>query len=154
VIKKFGITLTNMTEKLGFLLNSKDPNDHLAAADIYSLFGQANSSTDQYLRFVAEVPTRGKVWLALGRTELTKSDQQNSNPYLAAIFLKNAINAGWKTWESYSYLALSYYRVGDTKNTEAAVVEELKIDPNNEDAKRWTNILLQDKLDKINAEQK
>ncbi len=82
-----------------------------------------------------------------------RADQENADTAFALLALQNAIANGYKMPYSYSYLALAYYRLGDIKNAEAAVVKELKIDPDNEDAKKWTNILLKDKLDKVNAEQ-
>lgn len=148
VIDKFGINLTNMTEKLSPLLNSKDPADYLAAADIYGLFGQIGLANNQYLRFVSEVPTRGKVWMVLGRNELTRSDQENSNPYLAAIFLEKSIANGWVTTESLSYLALAYYRTGQIDRTKEMVKRELEIDPDSTDGQKWLGVLADEELKK------
>lgn len=140
VIQKYGITLENMTQKLAFLTESDDPEDHLAAADIYGLFGQVHWAMDQYLRFLSEVPTRGKVWLALGRMELNRGDQQNANPYRGAIYLEQAIAHKWITPESLSYLALAYYRTGQVDRAKEMVRWELRLDPESTDAHRWLGV--------------
>ncbi len=141
IINTFGIHTENLVQRLSYLTNSKDPDDHLAAADIYSLVGQISLAINQYLKFVSEVPTRGKVWMVLGRIELTRSDQENSNPYLAASFLERAIAEGWRTTESLSYLALAYYRTGQIDRTREMVRQELEIDPNNLDGAKWIGVL-------------
>lgn len=141
IINKFQITRDNIAEKLKYLFDSKDPEEQLAAADIFNLIGRIDLSMPAYLKYVSLRPERGKVWMVLGRTELTKSDQQNSNPYVAAIYLERAIKEDWKTWESYSYLALAYFRTGQIDRAKAAVKEELKIDPENKDGEKWLGVL-------------
>lgn len=141
IIDKFHITNENLVEKLKYLSGSREPGEQLAAADIFNLFGRIDLSMPTYLRVVSQEPSRGKVWMVLGRTELTKSNQQESNPYLAAIYLERAIKEGWKTWESYSYLALAYFRTGQYNRAREAVRQELKIDPKNSDGQKWLGIL-------------
>jgi tetratricopeptide (TPR) repeat protein len=142
VIKKFQITNENVADRLTYLIDS---GDQLAAADVFNLIGRIDLSMPAYLKVVSLWPERGKVWMVLGRTELTKTDQANSNPALAAIFLERAINEGWKTWESYSYLALAYFRTGQLERAKTAVKEELKIDPENPDGQKWLGVLADEK---------
>lgn len=140
IIEKYQITQDNMPSRLSYLTDSKNPEDHLAAADIYGLFGQVNWAMNGYLGFLSEVPTRGKVWLALSRIELNRADQENSNPYRAAIYLEEAIKNKWITPESLSYLALAYYRTGQIDRAKEMVKRELKIDPQSIDGHRWLGI--------------
>jgi len=146
VINKFQITEENLKDKLKILSDSKYPEDLLGAADVLNLAGRVDLSVPLYLQYVSLRPSVGKAWMVLGRTELTKTNQANSNPALAAIFLERAIGEGWKTWESYSYLALAYFRTGQLDRAKWAVSEELKIDPENEDGKKWLGILAEETI--------
>lgn len=137
IIDKFQITRENIREKLQPLELSDRLNDKLGAADLYSLVGFTDLANEIYLKIVAEHPEKGKIWMILGTIELTRSDQENSDPALALVFLQRAIKEGWKTAEAYSYLALSYYRLGQIDKAKEAVKEELKIDKNSTDAQKW-----------------
>ena len=79
--------------------------------------------------------------MILGSMELNKVDQENSNANLALLYLQRAIEAGWKTTESYSYLALAHYRLGNIEEAKQAVYKELKIDKDSLDAKSWLETL-------------
>lgn len=144
VIDKYQITGNNILNKVDFLSTSGKTQDLIAAADICNLVGRVDLSLQFYQKVVSLDSTRGKVWMVLGRTELRKADQANSNPYLAAIYLENAIKNGWKTWESYSYLALAYYRTGQIDRAKAMIKEEARIDPNNPDVKKWQEIIVEE----------
>lgn len=141
VIQQFQITDTNVYDKLQPLLQSDRLLDKLAGADVLNLIGRVDLSTQEYLRMVLRWPQRGKIWMVLGRTELTRADVENSNPGIAAVYLERAIEEGWKTWESYSYLVLAYYRMGDLDMAEKAATKELRLDRNNLDAQEWQQIL-------------
>lgn len=141
VISRFAITSDNVHEKLRPLLDSPFIGERLAGADLLNLVGRVDLSTFEYLRIVSRWPERGKVWMVLGRTELMRADAENSNPALAAIYLERALKEGWKTWESYSYLALAYYRLGDLDRAEDAVEKELRLDPESLDGKEWLGII-------------
>lgn len=145
VIKKFQITSDNAGQKLSYLLKSPDPDDQLAGADLLVLMGRMDLAMPAYMKVVVQWPERGKVWLVMGKIELERGDQENLNPALALLYIQQAIKAGWKTPESYSYLALAYYRLGDLKKTEEAVNQELKIDPKNEDGLKWLKTLAEEK---------
>ena len=144
IIDKYRITNDNLIDRTKFLFNSKFSEDRLTAADIYNLVGKFDLSIPAYQQFVSEDPTRGKAWMVLGRTELTKSDQVNSNPHLAALFLERALKEGWKTWETYSYLALAYYRTGQLERAKEMVNKEEKLDPSNLDVLAWKKIIKED----------
>jgi Tfp pilus assembly protein PilF len=144
VIDKYQITNDNILSKIDFLSTSGKTQDLIAAADICNLVGRVDLSMQFYQKVVSLDPTRGKVWMVLGRTELRKADQANSNPYLAAIYLENAIKNGWGTWESYSYLALAYLRTGQLARTKEMVKKEMEIEPNNPDVKKWQEIIAEE----------
>jgi tetratricopeptide (TPR) repeat protein len=148
IVEKFQITKDNIRDRLSHLESSSNMDDVLGVADLYSLVGLSDFATEVYLRIVSEYPNRGKIWMILGGIELKKVDQQSSNPALALIYLQNAINAGWKTPESYSYLALAHYRIGNTDKAKEAVDKQLKIDPNNQDGKKWLEVFAEDELKK------
>lgn len=151
VIDKFRITPENIDERLSSLIKSSRAKDKLNAADIFNLIGQTKKSIPLYLQYLSLRPGDGEIWFILGRTELRKVDQSNSNPSLAVIFLQNAIDNGWVTWESYSYLALAYYRIGDMEQVKSAVKKELKISPNGNDAQKWVKIINDEEM-KLNNE--
>jgi hypothetical protein len=96
-----------------------------------------------YLKVVSERPFMGKVWYALGSTELNKSKIAvfNSNPNLALIYLQQALSAGWVTADTYSYIALAYYRLHEYDKARWAVKEELKINPESMDGQKWLGTL-------------
>jgi hypothetical protein len=141
LIAELGINENNLPDKLAFLTNSSSSHDMIAGADIFNLFGRFDLSAPVYMKFVSLWPQRGKVWMVMGRTELMRSDQGNSNPFLAALYLEKAIDEGWKTWESYSFLALAYYRTEQYDRARWAVNKELALDPGNEDGQKWLGIL-------------
>lgn len=141
LIDKYQIKSENLTQKLSYLTDSKNPEDQLSGADILNLVGRFDLSLPVYMKVVSSRPDMGKVWLVLGRTELMKSDQENSDPYLGALYLERAIAEGWKTWEAYSFLALAYYRTDQIDRAKKAVDMELKIDPRSEDGLKWLEIL-------------
>lgn len=153
IIDKYRITKDNVRDKFKFLEESSRIDDKLGVADLYSLVGFYDLASEVYLKIVSEHPERGKIWMILGSMELTKSDQENSNPSLALIYLQRAIETGWKTPEAYSYLALAYYRLGETEKAKDAVKKELKIDPDNMDGKSWLETFAEDELKQQNGEQ-
>lgn len=152
IIDKYRITKDNIRDRLRFLEESPRIDDKLGVADLYSLVGFYDLASEIYLNIVSEHPERGKIWMILGSMELTKSDQENSNPSLALIYLQRAIETGWKTPEAYSYLALAYYRLGETEKAKEAVKKELKIDPDNTDGKSWLATFAEDELKQKNGE--
>lgn len=152
VIDKFYINKDNIKERLRFLEESHRVDDQLSAADLYSLVGFYDLASELYLKIVRDYPERGKIWMILGSIELSKSDQSKSNPALALMYLERAIKEGWKTPESYSNLALAYYRLGDIESAKEAVKKELKIDPDSIDGKNWLEIFATNELKQKNGE--
>lgn len=141
VISRFQISSDTILDRLNFLSESDNPEDLLAAADILNLIGAVNYSMPYYMKFLSLKPHVGPVWFVLGKTELMKANQESSNPNLAVLYLERAIQEGWKTWESYSFLALGYLRTGQLSKAREAAYNELRIDPKNEDGKKWIKIL-------------
>lgn len=144
VIDKYMITYQNAPEKLKYLINSIDISDKMNAADLMNLIGRVDISIPLYLQYLSQRPESGEIWFVLGRTELLKADQSNSNPSLAIIYLENAIKYGWTRWETYSYLALAYRRTNQLERMKESIHKELQMVPDSEDAKRWVKILAED----------
>ena len=141
IIDKFKITPESAPEKLSYLIESDYARDKLNAADVLNLVGRTDVSIPLYLQYLSLKPGNGEIWFVLGRTELTKANQIDSNPSLAAVYLERAIDNGWKTWQSYSYLALAYYRTNQFERMKDAVNKELKITPDSQDAKDWIDVI-------------
>ncbi len=137
VITKHQITIDNVHEKIAKISAPDGYEDLVGAADIYSMIGMGKEATDLYLKIVSKWPEKGKIWMVLGRIELTRSDQENSNAALALTFMQKAIDAGWKTPESYSYLALAYFKTGDLAKAREMVEKEKEIYPESQDVKDW-----------------
>jgi tetratricopeptide (TPR) repeat protein len=141
IIKKYGINWQNIYSRLSYLSQSADLNDQLTSADLFNLAGQNDLAENGYLKYLVSNPDNGKVWYALGSTELNKEDQSKSNANAALLFLNQAVRVGWKTPDTYSFLALAYYRLGELDKAKEAAVAELKIDPENEDGHKWISII-------------
>lgn len=137
VINKFGITPANAQARFSALTASSDPEDQVAAGDIFALMGQTDWALSSYVRAVAQRPDWGKIWFIMGRVELKRPDQSNADPALGLSYVQRAIDAGWKTPNAYSFLALAYYRLNQLDKAETAARQELKLDPNYTDAKNW-----------------
>jgi tetratricopeptide (TPR) repeat protein len=140
VIEKFQITEENVAERLAPLLEGS-LEEKVAVADIYSLIGYIDNAKQLYLQVVAEEPERGKIWFVLGKTELTRADQENADPASALLYMKNAIEHGNATREAYSYLALAYFNLGDLDNASKYVEIERRISPDSQDVKDWDHKL-------------
>jgi hypothetical protein len=141
VIKNFRITPDNFVQRLKPLSDSKDAKDQLAAADLFNLAGRTDLSVPAYLKYVSKWPSNGKVWFVMGKTELTIVEESKRNPYLAAIYLERAIKEGWRTWQTYSFLAMAYFRTDQIERAKAAVKEEARLSPKNEDLEAWDKVL-------------
>jgi tetratricopeptide (TPR) repeat protein len=130
VIKKYQIPPDNFLERMKALSDSSDARDELAAADLFNLAGRTDLSMPIYWKYVSLWPDNGKVWFCMGKTELTIVDRAKANPYLAALYLERAIKEGWKTWQTYSFLSLAYFRTGQIERARETLKEENSIDPN------------------------
>jgi tetratricopeptide (TPR) repeat protein len=153
VIDRYRITFNGVPQRLKYLITSNIPKDKLIAADILNLVGRTDVSIPLYLQYLSLRPGNGEIWFILGRTELRKVDQSQSNPSLAAIYIEKAIKEGWTTWEAYSYLALAYYRTGQLERTKEMVKKEMKLVPaNSKDLLDWQKAIADEELRIKNAE--
>ena len=140
VIDRYAITFDNMQSRFSDLLKTTNGDDQVAAADLFALGGEPNWARSSYAVAVAQNPKWAKVWWAMGEMEMLRA-VSDGDPGLGAMFIETAIRYGWKTPNSYSYLALAYYRMGYLDKAEKAVQAELRLNPKSEDAKSWIGIL-------------
>lgn len=152
VIRKYAITQDNVQERLSYLSQAPDYHGQVAAADLFAYVGNPRLAIPIYEKIVSRWPYMGRIWFVIGRNELLRSDQANADSAFALLAIQHAIDAGYKTPYSYSYLALAYYRLGDMENAQKAVKKELAIDPNIQDGKEWEQIFIRDKLKKLSDE--
>lgn len=135
VIKQFQITRENISEKLKYMTISKDPEDQIAAADIFNIAEREDLAMETFKKVVAKYPEKSRVWMIMGEMVVVKDDF--SNLIAAMLFLENAIKYGEKTAEAYSLLSLAYLKTGQFEKSDIAARETLKIDPNNVEAKDY-----------------
>lgn len=152
IIDKYRITHDTVYERIKYLIESNHAKDKLNAADIFNLVGRTDLSIPTYLQYLSLKPNNGEIWFVLGRTELQKAEQGESDPSLAAVFIERAIENGWTTWQAYSYLALAYHRTGQFERVKEMVKKEEKILPKGEDTQIWLKII-KDKEEEIKNEQ-
>ena len=145
VIEKYAINIDNIDKRLANMSEHYDGYNQVAVADIYALMGEPAWAMANYAVAVAENPRWAKIWFTMGKMELQRADWVGSNPALALMYLHQAIDRGWKTTNSYSFLALAYYRLGQLDKVEEAVKEELKINPKSEDAQAWLKTIAREK---------
>lgn len=143
IIDKYAFNLNNIEEKVRSLVNAPDFQGQVAGADIFSYLGNTLRARFLYEKIVTKWDY-GIVWFVIGRNELMRTNQENADTALALFSLKHAIDIGYKTPVSYSYLALAYYRLGDIENAKEAVKNELNIDSKNEDGLKWLEIFKKD----------
>ncbi len=145
IIKKYAITMENAAQRFNGLTEYYDGYNQVAAADLYSLMGQPAWAMSNYAVAVAEHPEWAKIWFVMGKMELQRADLAGPNPPMALMYFKQAIDRGWKTTNSYSFLALAYFRLGQIDKAEEAVREELKINPKSEDGASWLKTIAKEK---------
>lgn len=150
IIDKYRITVDNAYKRFGKLTEVYNGHNQVAAADLYALMGFPDIAMANYAVAVAERPDWAKVWFTMGKMELQKANLIDSDPAIALMYLQQAIDKGWKTTNSYSFLALAYYRLGQLDKVEEAVREELKINPKSEDAQTWLKTIKRER-DRMNA---
>lgn len=151
VIDKYIITRDNFVQKMQPLSDAPDYAGQVAAADLFAYTGNVKLAIPQYEKIVSQWPKMGKIWYIIGRTELLRADQPNADTAKALLAIQRAIDLGYKTPYAYSYLALAYYRLGDLEKTEEAVKKEIRINPDLEDAKGWTQIITKEKLRRLDS---
>lgn len=151
VINKYIITRDNFVQKMQHLSNASDYSGQVAAADLFAYTGNIKLAIPQYEKIVSRWSKIGKIWYIIGRIELLRADQSNSDTTKALLSIQRAIDLGYKTPYVYSYLALAYYRLGDLEKTEEAVKKEIRINPDLEDAKGWVRIITKEKLRRLES---
>ncbi len=132
-IKEFQITKENIGEKLGFLVNSTDAEDQIAAGDLFFLVGRDDLGIALFKKIVSRWPEKRKVWLIMGEWELRQND--SAGPSMAADYLEKAVTLGEKTAEAYTYLGLAYFKLGQFGKAEEVLQKAIKINPDYQDAK-------------------
>lgn len=133
IINKFKITPDNVEDRMGYLLNSNDYNDMVAAADNFNLVGRTDLGMETFFHIVEKWPKSGKIWMVMGEWELGNKENGKS-PLLAIQYFNNAINVGWNTAEVYSHLGEAYARIEEYGPAKEALKKALKINPERDDA--------------------
>jgi tetratricopeptide (TPR) repeat protein len=146
LIEIYGITRDNIHLKLNDLSQAPDFPGQVAAADIFGLAGMVREARFEYEKVLSRWPHMGRVWFVIGRLELQRADQENADVALALLALQRAIEEGYRTPNSYSFLVLAHYRLGQLDEAEAALKKELQLDPKSEDAAEWKRILTEARL--------
>ena len=146
IIDKYAITGENAGQRFSSLTEEYDGYNQVAVGDLYSLMGYPGAAMANYAVAVAEEPGWAKIWFTMGKMELQRADEVGSNTALALMYLQQAIDRGWKTPNSYSFLALAYYRLGQMEKAKEAVNEELKINPKSTDAQAWLGKFARDEM--------
>lgn len=132
VILEHGINSDNVYEKLDYLLESKVEDDLIAAADIFNLVGRIDLSRRTFLDVVINRPNNGKIWMIMAEWELLNQSEEST--IISKMFLEKAIEVGYGTSEVYSFLGVSYYRLGRLDKAEEYLKKALKINPERADA--------------------
>lgn len=128
VISKYKITAQNAYSRLGFLINSNDANDQIAAADILKTVGQTNQAIKVDQEVVNKWPNKNRIWFIIGKWQLQNIASVQSQ-YEALQNIQKAIGQGYKTAETYTYLGIADYNLGRVPEAKLALAQALKIDP-------------------------
>lgn len=132
VIQKFRITRDNVGERLSYLTESPNPDDQIAAGDLFNLINREDLGIETFKNVVAKRPDKSKVWLIMGEWGLWKNDP--SSIALAVVYLNNAIYWGEKSAEAYTYLGWAYYRLDRVEDAKDVFQKALKINPSYQNA--------------------
>lgn len=148
VIRKYAINIDNAQDRFKYMSEDYDGYNQVALADLYSLMGKADWAMANYAVAVAEHPEWAKIWFVMGKMELQRADGA-SNPALGLMYIQQAIDKGWKTTNSYSFLSLAYYRLGQLDKVEETIAKQLEINPDSDDAKTWISNLVRARAGKL-----
>lgn len=129
VIDEFRITLENIEQRIGHLLQSPKLEDQMAAADIFSLVHREDRALEIFKKVVEKWPEKGRVWKVMG--ELALYYINRPDPVLAVSFLERAIAAGEKTPETYRLLGAAYYRTGNIEKAKETLKKGLRTNEKN-----------------------
>lgn len=140
-IEKFQITKDNVGERMKYLLESRDVDDWIAAADIFNLIDRGDLALSVYQEVVLREPRNSKIWRIMGETAVLRNNEKSD--ILAVIYLERAIALGQKNANAYTRLGLAYFRLSRFEEAKEILQKALKRDPNREDAKEYLEKLHQ-----------
>ncbi len=132
IIEKWKITPENAQVRMSYLLESGDYEGMVGAADNFNLVGRTDLAREAFWRVVTRWPERGKVWKVMADWQL--SDNSIESTLLSIMYLNRALEAGYRTTETYSLLAAAYIRVGYLEEARKEINHILSIDPEDKDA--------------------
>lgn len=135
IIKKYQITQENISEKIGYLLESDRLIERMGAVNILIAMGREDLLIPALQEISNRWPKYSGAWLLMGKLESMKNDQQSLKS--ASVFIEKAVGLGEKTSESYTFLGLTYFRTGQFEKAEKALKAALKINPKRQDAKNY-----------------
>ncbi len=139
VIENFKITPDNAQERLFHLINSGIEDDLISAADILNLLGRIDAARSLFLDVVSKRPNNGKIWMIMGEWELSLNRPEND--LLGMMYLDKAISVGQNTAEAYSFLGLSYFKMGKYDQAKKMLEKAIKKDPKRNDAIKVLNYI-------------
>jgi tetratricopeptide (TPR) repeat protein len=139
IIDRFKMTPDNVYQRLKHLYSSDVEDDVIAAADIFNLVGRTDLARMTFLDVVTKRPGNGKIWMIMAEWELLNQNQNSS--ILSLMFLEKAIEVGYRTAEVYSFLGVSFYRLGRLDKAKEALEMALRINPNRSDANSLLKIV-------------
>jgi hypothetical protein len=141
-IQKFAITPRNIRQKLEHLIQSENPREQIAAADIFNLVGMPDDALSIFSKVVQRWPERNNIWLIMGQTELAKNE--SANAALALTYFKRGIESGYETAQAHTLSGLAHLTIGEEENALKSLGRALELDPDRKDAR--------DLLDRIKRE--
>jgi len=133
-IQKFAITPGNIRQKMQPLIQSDTAREQIAAADIFNVVGMPYEALPIFSKVIERWPEKNNIWVVMGQTELSKTE--NSNPALALMYLKRAIDSGYKTAQVFALLGLAYSQIGERVNALNSLEQALALDPARNDARK------------------
>ena len=144
IINEFRINAINIKERLKHLSESEEAESQIAAADIFIMLGQDDSALEIFNKVVSKWPERGRIWMVMGQLKSKKNDSQSS--FLAVKYLEKAIESGQTTAETYSFLGLGYYRLGQFEKAKEVLFKAIEINPDRKDAAELLSIIEKSEL--------
>ncbi len=139
LIRDYQINKDNIPQRLNYLLRSPVEDDVIAAADIFNMLGNIDLGREAFFDVVIKRPSNGKIWMIMGEWQLLDTSRQSA--VLGSMFLEKALDVGYKTAESYSFLGVAYYRLGRYDKAVEVLNKSLDINPLRADSKSLLDII-------------